>query len=87
MKKKCETCPFWKRHIGEIQTANMVEARCLSTASQICHHPRLFYKKETHLCRGARDYQLTIFHRLGVIKAETDEAWAKAWEKIQKNNL
>lgn len=45
-------------------------------ASQICHHPRLHGHTETHLCRGARDHQLVVFHRMGVIDAPTDEAWA-----------
>jgi hypothetical protein len=44
-------------------------------ASQICHHPLLSGKKETHICRGARDFQLEIFYRLGVIDSPTDEAW------------
>ena len=84
MKNKCETCPFHRRHIGEIELANMVEQRYLTKASQICHHPSLFGKKETHLCRGARDYQLTIFYRLGIIKTETDKAWNEAIIKIKE---
>jgi len=55
----------------------MIRERCLSEASQICHHPILNGKTETHLCRGARDFQLEIFHRLGVIESETDQAWDK----------
>lgn len=80
MGKRCPTCPFGeqgeKDRVADI--ANMVRQRCISQASQICHHPRLHGKKETHLCRGARDFQLQIFHRLGVIDEPTDEAWEKA---------
>jgi hypothetical protein len=81
MKKKCTTCPFHRRDKIEIELANTVEVRCMTQGSQICHHPVLSGKEQDHLCRGARDYQLSIFYRLGVIKAETDEAWDKAWKK------
>ena len=47
----------------------------LTEASQICHHPRLDGKEETHLCRGARDFQLEIFHRIGFLHTPTDESW------------
>jgi hypothetical protein len=80
MKARCPTCPFGdgtgKDRVPEI--ANMVRQRCLTEASQICHHPRLHGKPEKHLCRGARDYQLEIFHRLGVIREPTDKAWNEA---------
>jgi hypothetical protein len=56
---------------------NRIQQQCLTEASQICHHPHLHGKPETHLCRGARDFQLQIFHRLGVIEAPTDKAWRK----------
>lgn len=78
MKRKCSSCPFHEEHKEQRQIADMVRERCITEASQICHHPRLHDKKETHLCRGARDFQQQIFHRLGVISAPTDEAWEKA---------
>ncbi len=76
MKSRCTSCPFNPK--GDRQVRAMVEARSLKEGSQICHHPRLYGKKETHLCRGARDHQLVIFHRLGIIKSATDRAWAAA---------
>jgi len=36
----------------------------------------------THLCRGARDMQLTILHRLGLIAEPTDEAFKEASDRI-----
>ena len=75
MKGMCKTCPFKEEHVGAVEIANMVKARCMTEASQICHHPALHGKKETHLCRGARDYQLKIFHRMGFIDEPSDEAW------------
>lgn len=70
----CPTCPFGPH--GDRAVREMVEARCVAKSSQVCHHPRLHGREETHLCRGARNHQLTVFYRLGVIDAPTDEAWA-----------
>lgn len=83
MKRQCATCPFRTDERGrhpDARLVNKIQAQCLSEASQICHHPSLTGKPETHLCRGARDFQLTIFHRLGVLDAPTDEAWSKRVE-------
>jgi hypothetical protein len=38
--------------------------------SQICHHPALSGKKETHLCLTGRDFQLQLLFRLGFLKGE-----------------
>jgi hypothetical protein len=71
MQAQCATCPFR----GESDVRAMVEQRCLTQASQICHAPRLHGKRETHLCRGARNFQLTIFYRMGFLNAPTDACW------------
>lgn len=76
MQSQCASCPF--REGGDIALRNAVMARTTLNASQVCHHPRLHGKKETHLCRGARNQQLTILFRLGLIEAETDAAFAEA---------
>lgn len=73
MKAKCSTCPFGED--GDRVLEARVTSRLLG-ASQICHHPRLSNHRETHLCRGARDWQLTIFYRLGQLSEPTDAAWA-----------
>jgi hypothetical protein len=79
MPARCATCPF---HPGRDQRlVNAILARTLFQASQVCHHPRLQGKKETHLCRGARDEQLILLHRLGWIEEPTDEAFAEAGAK------
>jgi hypothetical protein len=59
-----------------------MHARVLTEASQICHHPVLYGKKETQLCRGARNFQLQVFYRLGVLDASTDEAWTALRKKL-----
>jgi hypothetical protein len=76
MASMCASCPF--REGGDIELRNAVMSRTLLRSSQICHHPRLHSKKETHLCRGARDQQLTILHRLGMLSEPTDAAFAEA---------
>ena len=75
MPAKCSTCPFGPS--GDRQLAAAVLDRTLFQSSQICHHPRLAKKKETHLCRGQRDEQLTLLHRMGLIEEPTDAAFAQ----------
>lgn len=79
MATQCASCPF--RQGGDTELRNAVMGRTALQASQICHHPRLHGKKETHLCRGARDQQLTLLYRMGWIEAETDEAFAAASQR------
>jgi hypothetical protein len=78
MKRSCPTCPFGIMEGGrrrDEQLCARIEAQALGTASQICHHRSLHGKPENSLCRGARNFQLMIFHRLGVIAEPTDKAW------------
>lgn len=78
MPVQCPTCIFTKTPDGRNwvypDLAHMVEDRMMS-CSQICHHPALKGKKQTHLCRGTRDRQIDLMYKLGVIAAPTDEAW------------
>jgi hypothetical protein len=86
MTRQCSTCPFRVDGIGrhpDPQLVSQIQLRCLVKASQICHHPRLQGKPETHLCRGARNYQLQIFHQLGLLDAPTDVAWERAAAQLQ----
>jgi hypothetical protein len=77
-KECCVSCPFKPDAIaGREQNPELaaeVQTRLLG-ASQNCHHPRLFGKREFELCRGARNWQLMIFYRLGFITEPTDAAW------------
>lgn len=80
MAEKCASCPF--REGGDIELRNRVLGRTILQASQICHHPRLHGKKQTHLCRGARDEQLTILYRMGLIPEPTDAAFEETSKRI-----
>ena len=87
MSVKCATCPF--RKDGWTDLRGLLGERALNEGAPVCHStgskalvPRSKRaSSRMKLCRGARDLQLTVFHRLGVIGAPTDEAWdAKAKE-------
>lgn len=75
MSSSCASCPF--KDDGSIEVRNAVTSRIGISKSQICHHPRGKGKRETHLCRGAREWHLTILHRLEFIEEATDQAFAK----------
>lgn len=76
-KAKCATCPFGPK--GDPRTRNSVEAQLLA-GSHLCHHAQLDGKEPKHLCRGARDYQLEMLSRFGVLSEPTDEAYRLASE-------
>lgn len=80
MKKQCSTCPFRTdeqgRHL-DVELVGKIQQQCLMEASQICHHQRRRGEEERRLCRGARDYQLQIFHRLGMLAEPTDKEWER----------
>ena len=88
MRAPCATCPFRADRRGRHPDPKLVEkilGRTLSQASQICHHPTLSGKEQTHLCRGARDFQIAMFHRLGVLDAPTEEAWERRRQALEKD--
>jgi hypothetical protein len=74
MPAKCKTCPFGEQ--GDPQLAAAVLDRTLFQSSQICHHPALDGKRETHLCRGQRDHQLELLYRMGLLDEPTDAEFA-----------
>jgi hypothetical protein len=74
MKSHCATCPFGANGDPLLQKSVLNRISKLEH-SQICHHPALSSKPETHLCRGARDIQLRILTAFGLISEPTDEAF------------
>ncbi len=73
---RCHSCPFNENGCASIR--EMVQGRCMTEASQICHGT-----DNKTLCRGARDFQIQMFHRLGVLKEPTDKCWNETWEKMK----
>src|SRR5438552_3167816 len=82
MQRQCATCPFREgSSLSELRPK--IEERALAQASQTCHSTGLINgKPDTHLCRGARDFQLQFFFRIGFLDSPTDEAWEKKVDEI-----
>lgn len=89
---KCRTCPFGEGKAAWKHVRPLLEERALKEASPICHStgPDALTKKGkqpvAHVCRGARDFQLTIFWRLGWIAAPTDAAWQTKVDAMNSRN-
>lgn len=86
MPDMCATCPFRKgsKYAG---LAIPLAESALSESSRICHSTgsnaiNAQTRKPPQLCRGARNVQLEVFHKLGVIEAPTDEAWQKKCREL-----
>lgn len=88
MKSKCATCPF--RDEGWTEVRELLEQLALTQATPICHstgstalvgHRKRASNRQL-LCRGARDLQLMVFHRIGFIAAPTDEAWEEKRKEL-----
>lgn len=78
----CESCPFGPNGCQEVRAT--VEER-LFQVSQTCHSTGAVHgKKDTHVCRGARNFQLQILHRLGFLESPSDEAWEKRANELSR---
>lgn len=71
MSTQCKSCPF---QIGglDLGTDKMSEIMeyLIRGINHMCHSD----KTNHTICRGGRDYQLEIWHRLSIIKEATDNA-------------
>lgn len=92
----CVTCPFKKNekgHWNDPELAGAVIQRTLFKAQQLCHGSKGGGPGETvdqdltRLCRGARDYYLEIYHRVGMIDEPTDEAWQRKADSLPKTEV
>ncbi len=76
----CATCPFRPGSKYADLASGLAES-AINEASRICHATgsNNGINRRTgirpHLCRGARNVQLTVFFALRVIEAPTDDAW------------
>lgn len=78
-KERCKSCPF--NDHGSLELRTMIQKRSL-TGSQLCHET-----ENKTLCRGARDFQLQILHRMDFLKEPTDKCWQKTWEELKKRKV
>ena len=51
-----------------------IRAYLIEATPHECHYPQTHGQNKHIVCRGGRDYQLMIWHRMGLIAAPTDEA-------------
>jgi len=78
---RCKSCPFNPE--GDANLADKVRQRSLE-ASQICHGTEGPQREPRSLCRGARDYQIQILYRLGVLAQPTDQCWQQTYTEQKK---
>lgn len=79
-KAMCATCPFREGSPYAYLRPDL-EKSALTSNSRICHstgsNNAINHRtgKPEALCRGARNSQLQMFHRLGFLPEPTDAAW------------
>jgi len=69
---QCSFCPF-RRNIGlklGVQKMGEIQTYLIQGINHFCHSDRT----NLTICRGGRNYQLNIWHRLGFIEKPTDDA-------------
>jgi hypothetical protein len=82
MPAQCPSCPFGPDGDPRVRESVMERVSLTMQGSQICHHPVLYGKKETRLCRGSRDIQLQILTAFGILPEPTDQAFEAASKKV-----
>lgn len=84
---QCDSCPF-KQDSEYSCLKAFLAASSINETSRICHSTgnnngiNRRTGKPPMLCRGARDYQLQFFHRIGFIEEPTDGAWEKRCKEL-----
>lgn len=79
-KRRCATCVFKDECDGGIHLADgrrdEIRLNLLRGINQICHHGN------ASICRGGRDFQLQVFHRMGLIPEPTDAALQQTADRV-----
>lgn len=85
--KQCVTCP-WADTADRLKLSGKemesLMRMVLTEANVRCHHAAFLGKSEQKICRGARNFQLQIFHSLGVLESPTDRCWAETLTAIRR---
>lgn len=85
MPKRCKTCPFNENGCKEVRDSVMGR---LLEVSQTCHSTGVALnppRKDTHLCRGARDVQIEFFYRMGFLEEASDTAWFSKLAEVKQS--
>lgn len=80
--KACKTCPFEGETPIRLEPERFAEyyQKLIQFESQhLCHSV-----DNKAICRGGRNLQLKLLHRLGLIKSQTDEAFNEAMDEALK---
>lgn len=84
-KTMCATCifredgaalPLRPGRLAEIQ------AYLIQGQAHLCHSGPVAGRSADRICRGSRNYQLMIWHRLGILPEPTDEALAAEMRRV-----
>lgn len=84
----CGSCIFGPRNTRvELRPGGIAEIQeyLIKGTPHLCHSEDAKGKRDTFACRGGRNYQLTIWHRMGIIAKPTDEALAEAMAAAERN--
>jgi len=89
-KRNCKTCPWLEGQAEEwaclkpmlMDRALHSTPLCHSTGKALTRHNG--ERLKAHVCRGARDFQLELWYRMGFLSAPTDEAWDAKLQEIEE---
>lgn len=73
-KQQCASCPFLREGMLSPATMAEIQSYLLSGTNHLCHSDRT----NSTVCLGGRNFQLTVWHRIGIICEPTNEALADA---------
>jgi len=74
---QCGSCIF-RENGNKVELAagrlDEIKTYLLRGTAHRCHQPEAEGRRKTIICRGGRDWQLQVWHRIGLNEAPTDEA-------------
>ena len=73
-KKHCATCPFVNSDILRPEAMSKIYDYLISGTNHLCNSDRT----NRTICLGGRNFQLDIWHKMGIIEQPTNEALAIA---------
>jgi hypothetical protein len=85
-KTMCATCP-WRKNSPYAYLRDDLEISAATEVSRICHSTgsnaiNEHTGKPEKICRGARNFQLMLWHDIGFLPAPTDKAWVDMCRKM-----
>ena len=79
-KERCKTCIFHDdQEIITQERQAEIQTYLLTGKNHVCH-------TTNKICKGGRDFQLQMFHRLGFIEKPTNDALYKKIDEVMKHD-